>query len=287
VLPAAQWGEKDWTSTNSERMIAFSPRLFDPPGVALPDWQILARFARRLHLPGFDWQDAAAVWDELIGLTRTRPCDMTGATAERLRAETSLRWPCPTPDHPGTQRLYLDRRFPTHDGRANFLPRDHREPRELPDHEFPLILTTGRLYAHWHTLTRTAKAPKLVRREPGPFVEVHRLDAAAAGLADGETAQLSSRRGTIRVPIRLSDRVPPGLVFVPFHWGDLFGPGNATNYLTIAATGRVAKQPELKFCAVALAKVPVAERGPSSARAWPAQETLRAAGVRGRQPVSP
>jgi ferredoxin-nitrate reductase len=286
VLPAAQWGEKDWTSTNSERMVAFSPKLFDPPGVALPDWQILARFARRLRLPGFDWPDASAVWDEFIGLTRGRPCDMTGVTAERLRAGAGLRWPCPAVDHPGTQRLYLNHHFPTPDGRAKFLPRDHREPRELPDHEFPLILTTGRLYAHWHTLTRTAKAPKLLRREPGPFVEVHRLDADAAGLEDGETVQLSSRRGTIRLPVRLSDRVPPGLVFVPFHWGDLFGPGNAANYLTIAATGRVAKQPELKFCAVAMAKVPAAEPVAASAGPWPAQEILRAARARVRDTVS-
>jgi ferredoxin-nitrate reductase len=256
ILPAAQWGEKEWTSTNSERMVSYSPKLFDPRGQALPDWQILARFARKLRLPGFDWPAAAAVWDEFVGLTKGRPCDMSGISAARLREETSLRWPCPGVDHPGTQRLYLDRRFPTPDGRARFLPRDHREPRERPDHEFPLVLTTGRLYAHWHTLTRTGKAPKLVRREPGPFVEIHPHDAAAAGLADGQPAQLSSRRGTIRLPVRLSERVPPGIVFVPFHWGDLFGPGNAANYLTIAATGRVAKQPELKFCAVALAPVP-------------------------------
>jgi ferredoxin-nitrate reductase len=263
VLPAAQWGEKDWTSTNSERMVSFSPKLFDPPGDALPDWQILARVAGKLRLPGFDWPDAAAVWDEFIGLTSGRPCDMTGATAARLRAETSLQWPCPHAEHSGTARLYLDRVFPTPDGRAQFLPRDHREPRELPDHEFPLVLTTGRLYPHWHTLTRTGKARKLVRQEPKPFAEVHPHDATSAGLADGDTAQVSSRRGTVRLPVRLSERVPPGLVFVPFHWGDLFAPGNAANYLTIAATGRVAKQPELKFCAVALAKVPAAEPRPS------------------------
>jgi anaerobic selenocysteine-containing dehydrogenase len=168
-----------------------------------------------------------------------------------------LQWPCPAPDHPGTKRRYLDGRFPTPDGRAVFLARDHREPRELPDHEFPFVLTTGRLYAHWHTLTRTAKADKLVRREPAPFVEVNPTDAARLGLAEGEAVQLSSRRGTVRLPARLSDGVPPGMVFVPFHWGDLFGEGNATNYLTISAIGRVAKQPELKFCAVALEKVPL------------------------------
>ena len=122
-----------------------------------------------------------------------------------------------------------------------------------------------------------------MRREPRPFVEVHPFDAATTGLADGEEAQLSSRRGTVRLPVRLSDRVPPGLVFVPFHWGDLFAPGNAANYLTIAATGRVAKQPELKFCAVALARIPSAEHEPVAARPRPVLELLRA--TRARRPV--
>jgi ferredoxin-nitrate reductase len=256
LLPAAQWGEKEWTSTNSERTISYSPKLFDPPGVALPDWQILARFAQALGLEGFQNASAAQVWDEFIALTSGRPCDMAGVTSARLRTVTSLQWPCPAPDHPGTKRSYLDKKFATPDGRAHFLPRDRREPRELPDHEFPFVLTTGRLYAHWHTLTRTAKAEKLVRREPGPFVEIHPDDAERLGVAAGQTVQLSSRRGTVQLPARLSEGVSPGMVFVPFHWGDLFGEGNAANYLTISAIGRVAKQPELKFCAVNLEKIP-------------------------------
>jgi ferredoxin-nitrate reductase len=255
VLPAAQWGEKEWTSTNSERTISYSPKLWEPPGEAIPDWQIIARFARAMGYDGFAYSRAAEVWDEFLPLTRGRPCDMAGATSDRLRVVLSLQWPCPTTDHPGTKRRYLDRRFPTPDGRALFLPRDHREPREMPDHEFPFVLTTGRLYAHWHTLTRTAKSRKLVRREPGPFVEVNPADALRLDLREGELVQLSSRRGTVRLPARLRGGVPAGMVFVPFHWGDLFGVGNAANYLTISAIGRVAKQPELKFCAVNLEKV--------------------------------
>jgi anaerobic selenocysteine-containing dehydrogenase len=119
------------------------------------------------------------------------------------------------------------------------------------------VLTTGRLYAHWHTLTRTAKAEKLLLREPAPFVEVHPVDAGRLSLEAGEPVLLSSRRGTIQLPVRLSAGVSPGMVFVPFHWGDLFGEGNAANYLTISAIGRVAKQPELKFCAVSLEKLTV------------------------------
>jgi ferredoxin-nitrate reductase len=256
LLPAAQWGEKEWTSTNSERTIGYSPKLWDAPGAALPDCEIIARFARLMGHAGFDHADAAAVWDEFIELTRGRPCDMAGATSARLRQLGSLQWPCPSADHPGSKRRFLDRRFATSDGRAVFLPRDHREPREVPDHEFPFVLTTGRLYAHWHTLTRTAKAEKLVRREPGPFIEINPEDAAALDLAEGDLVQISSRRGTVQLPARLRDGVSRGMVFVPFHWGDLFSAGNAANYLTISAIGRVAKQPELKFCAVNLEKVP-------------------------------
>jgi ferredoxin-nitrate reductase len=283
LLPAAQWGEKEWTSTNSERTIGYSPKLWDAPGEALPDREIIARFARLMGYAGFDHADAAAVWDEFIQLTRGRPCDMAGATSARLRAAGSVQWPCPSEDHPGSKRRYLDRRFATPDGRAVFLPRDHREPRELPDHEFPFVLTTGRLYAHWHTLTRTAKADRLVRREPGPFVEMHPEDAAMLELAEGELVQISSRRGTVQLPARLRDSVSRGMVFVPFHWGDLYSDGNAANYLTISAIGRVAKQPELKFCAVNLEKVP---RPRPTGRGVQESRDLSAVGVRAVEDVS-
>lgn len=255
LLPAAQWGEKEWTSTSSERLVSYSPKLFEPPGQALPDWQILARFATVAGFPGFRYSSAAEVWDEFRQLTAGRPCDMAGITAERLRQVRHLQWPCPSPDHPGTPRRYLDGVFPTPDGRAVFLPRDHREPRELPDHEFPFVLTTGRLYSHWHTLTRTAKCPKLVKREPGPFLEMHPEDASRLRVEEGEMVQVSSRRGTIQVRVRLSENVTEGMVFLPFHWGDQFVPEGAVNYLTISAIGRIAKQPELKFCAVHVEKL--------------------------------
>src|SRR5262249_20844566 len=211
LLPAAQWGEKEWTSTNSERTVSYSPKLWDPPGKSLPDWEIVARFGRTLGHSGFDWQSAAEVWDEFIPLTAGRPCDMAGATSARLRlaAKPELQWPVPAVDHPGTKRRYLDHRFATPDGRAIFLAREHRDPRELPDHEFPFVLTTGRLYTHWHTLTRTGKAPKLMLREPTPFIEVNPADARGLELQEGELVQIFSRRGTVQLPARLSTGVPP------------------------------------------------------------------------------
>ncbi len=255
LLPAAQWGEKEWTSTSSERLVSFSPKLFDPPGDALPDWEILCRFARAYGLHGFGFTSPAEVWDEFRQFTAGRPCDMAGITSARLREQRHVYWPCPREDQPGQKRRYLDGTFPTPDGKARFLPREHQLPRELTDHEFPLVLTTGRLYAHWHTLTRTAKCDKLMRRDPAPYLEVHPDAAAALGFEEGEVVQVSSRRGTVRLPARISDAVPVGTVFLPFHWGDLFAPANAVNYLTLAATDPISRQPELKFCAVSVEKV--------------------------------
>jgi anaerobic selenocysteine-containing dehydrogenase len=191
---------------------------------------------------------------------------MTGITARRLRTERHVYWPCQSEDAPGRKRRYLDGVFPTPDGRARFLPRDHRPAREPTDHEFPFVLTTGRLYSHWHTLTRTAKCDKLVKREPGPFVEMHPADAGRLGVAEGDRVQISSRRGTVQLPARLCDGAAPGTVFVPFHWGDLFARANAANYLTISATDTLSKQPELKFCAVALEKVPAEPDPPGIGR---------------------
>jgi len=253
LLPTAQWSEKTFTSTNSERLVSHSDRVIDPPGLARPDWQIFAHFGRELGYSGFDFRESNEVWDEFIGLTAGRPCDMAGITSARLRARRHLQWPCSDADHPGTERLYLDRKFPTPNGRARFHPRSHQPPKEATDHEFPLILTTGRIYTHWHTMTRTGKSPKLLQREPSAYVEVHPDDAAAVGLVAGQLAELSSRRGTLRLPVRYNTGLTRGLVFVPFHWGDEQGEHTAANYLTISAIGRIAKQPEFKYCAVRLA----------------------------------
>lgn len=125
-------------------------------------------------------------------------------------------------------------------------------PKEAADREFPLILTSGRIYAHWHTLTRTGKADKLIKRDPEPYVEIHPDDARRIGIHEGQPITLQSRRGTIRLPARTTENVRPGLLFAPFHWGDLWGSDRAVNYLTIAALDPQSNQPELKYCAVAV-----------------------------------
>lgn len=252
LLPAANWIEKEGTSTNSERMVSYSERLLDPPGAAQADWQIVAGVARGMGLSGFDYRRREDLWDEFRHTTTGRPCDMTGITAERLTRDKCVQWPCPTTDHPGTKRRYLDGLFLTSTGRAKFICHESLAPKEVCDSEFPMVLTTGRIYAHWHTLTRTGKSNKLLKRDRDPYLEIHPLDAERLGLAEDSLASVQSRRGTIFLPVRFSTALRSGLLFAPFHWGDLWGADRAVNYLTIAALDARSKQPELKYCAVAL-----------------------------------
>ena len=123
---------------------------------------------------------------------------------------------------------------------------------EPTDREFPLVLMSGRIYAHWHTLTRTGKVDKLLKRDPEPYVEIHPADARRLRVEDGQLVTIQSRRGTVFLPARISTTLRPGLLFAPFHWGDLWGEDRAVNYLTITALDPQSGQPELKYCAVAL-----------------------------------
>ncbi|MCZ7646293.1 MAG: nitrate reductase [Planctomycetota bacterium] len=250
ILPAAQWVEKAWTGTNSERMVSYSPRLVEPVGEALPDFEILRRAGAALGAPGFDAATRESVWDEYRLLTAGRPCDQAGISAERLKRVRELQWPCPHEAHPGTLRRYLDRNFPTPDGRARFHPVPARGPLERTDAECPLVLTTGRLAAHWHTRTRTGKVASLNFKAPGPILQIHPLDAQARGIQDGATVVVSNRRGFMRVVAEVTETILPGTVFSTFHWGDLHAPHSNANLLTHAALDPLSKQPEYKFAAV-------------------------------------
>ena len=235
--------------------------------MALPDWQILARFGQAMGFSGFQFEDSGAVWDEFIGLTAGRPCDMAGMTSERLRRERHLRWPCPSVDHPGTERLYLDRKFPTPSGRARFharrtgpQPRDHRPRVPAGADDRPAVCPLA--HADPHGQVAQAGPARAVGVRRGPPRRRGRV-----GLAAGQWAELSSRRGLIRLPVKTNPGLSRGVVFVPFHWGDLQGENVAANYLTIPAIGRIAKQPEFKYCAVRLAPAPDApEPAPDFAR---------------------
>jgi ferredoxin-nitrate reductase len=257
LLPAAGWPEKDGTQTNSERRVGLLRKAIAPPGVALPDWEIFARLGRALgHPESFAWPTAAAVYDEYAACTDGRLCDVSGLSHARL-AEGTLQWPVPlrgsdAAERGGTERLYTSLRFPTPTARARFDPAAHSEPADRPSPDFPLVLTTGRVANQWHTMTRTAKSADLLANEPEPFLELHADDALSAGVADGEWVRVRSRRGQAVLRARVSEVVPRGTAFAPFHWGALHlraGQG-ALNAVVASAIDPISKQAELKASAI-------------------------------------
>ena len=257
LLPAAQWPEKDGVMTNSDRRLTYLPKLVDPPGEALPDAEIFTRFAAEMGWKAsFPSSRATEIFDEFAALTRDRPCDYSGLSHERLIESGPLQWPVPHPDHPGSARLYTDARFPTPDGRARFVAVEHVEPVDRTDANFPLTLTTGRVRDHWHTLTRTGKAPALMSRTPEPLLELHPSDARASGVAAGDFVEITSRRGKAVAQCRVTVTIREGTCFLPFHWGRRLGFWKSANNLTISARDPHSAQPELKACAVRLRKVP-------------------------------
>lgn len=258
LLPAATWGEKSGTMTNSERLVTRSRAVKDAPGKAVPDWQIVAAVARSMGFDGFDYTCSKQVWDEFRQTTAGTLCDVSGMTNKRLE-QGGLHWPCPSERHPGTSRRYTDGKFPTPTGRAQFYASMPMETDERVDAEYPLGVTTGRVASQWHTRARTGNVPELVRLAPEPFVEVNAKDADLYGLVDGEWAYAIGRRGRALAKVKVSDSVSPGTIFLPFHWGDSFHPETAANFVTNDAVDPVSLQPELKFAAVRLEPAPAPE----------------------------
>jgi ferredoxin-nitrate reductase len=254
VLPVAQWIERECTMTNSERMVTRNPKLAPAPAEAMPDWWVFAQVAQQMGFKGFDFANNEQIWDEFRGLTKGRACDMTGMTNERLK-EGSLQWPCPSEEHLGTQRRYLDKQFATPDGRAKFIACEHKAPAEDVSPEYPFVLTTGRLASQWHTMSRTGKIEKLFKQAAKPFMEMHSADAEALGISEHECVKVSSLRGTIHIEVQLSGRIRRGMVFMPFHWGDFYALGQVTNTLTHDAIDPISKEPEYKACAVRIEKI--------------------------------
>lgn len=259
VLPVAQWSERDGTVTNSERVISYMERAIKPPGEALPDWEIICRFARAMDYgSAFPFQSAEEIYEEYKRCTMGRDLDINGVTYARLQ-QASLQWPCPTPLHRSTMRRYTDHRFAHPDGKARFIPHECEPPAETVDDEFPLVLTTGRVRDQWHTMTRTGKISVLLKQEPKPFVEIHPDDAARVGVTDGEMVAVISRRGRATATCRITSAIRPGTCFVPFHWGSLWGEA-VVNQATIEAYDPISKQPELKYCAVRIEKASPVQR---------------------------
>ncbi|NML67503.1 molybdopterin-dependent oxidoreductase [Hymenobacter sp. RP-2-7] len=262
VLPAAAWAEKEGTMTNSERRISHLAKVVDAPGEALPDAEIICRFAQAMGFPGFDYPSPEAIYLEHIRLTAGTSLDSTGLNYSTLKERGSVQWPYRAGQAaPDTPRLFTDHRFYTPSGRAVLHAPAASFRSEAPDEEFPFVLTTGRIRDQWHTMTKTGKVSKLTKHLPQAFLELHPQDAEALGVAEGELVTVSSRRGEVRVAARLSVGIRPGVVFLPMHWGRQLGSDlNRANNVTSGTLDPLSKEPDFKFCAVQVVKYRPARR---------------------------
>jgi predicted molibdopterin-dependent oxidoreductase YjgC len=236
VLPAAAFAEREGTFTNTERRVQRIRKALDPPGEARPDWNIICAIAERMGFP-MNYPDTAGIAAEIAAITPI----YGGILHSRLEGD-GLQWPCPDTAHPGTSFLHKNQ-FAR--GKGRFHPVSYLPPRELPDREYPFILTTGRMLQHWHTGTLTRRSKVLHHLEPAGFIEIHPEDARKLDVVEGGLLEVHSRRGAIEVPARITEKVFPGCVFLTFHFKE-----NPANALTIAALDPIAKIPEFKACAV-------------------------------------
>jgi formate dehydrogenase alpha subunit len=255
ILPAASFAEKEGTFTNTERRVQRVRKALDPPGEARPDSWIVAELAKRLialgaAVPqakaphaGWDYRESADIMTEINALTPI----YAGIAYRRLDAGAQLQWPVPSLDHPGTPILHVGK-FSR--GLGHFEAVDHVPPDELPDEEYPLMLTTGRVIFHWHGGEMTHRARNLKAMYPEALVEINPKDAQKAQIDDGAFMRVASRRGEIIAKAQVTDRVEPGLIFTTFHFAEA-----AANFLTNPALDPKAKIPEYKVCAVRVGPV--------------------------------
>jgi assimilatory nitrate reductase catalytic subunit len=245
VLPSAQWAEEEGTVTNLEGRVIRRRRALDPPGEARTDIDLLCSLARALGKSRFfSYDGPSAVFDELRAATRGSMADYSGISYDRLDREDGVFWPCPSNDHPGTPRLFQDT-FPTSSGKARFHAIEHGGPAEMPDEQFPVYLTTGRVLAHYQSGTQTRRVVSLMDAAPAPVAEMHPLLAKRHGLADGGPVRVVTRRGSATFRASVTANIRPDTVFVPFHW-----PGESSaNRLTNDALDPVSRMPEFKVCA--------------------------------------
>lgn len=251
ILPAAAWAEKEGTMTNSERRISYLSKVLDPPGEALPDSEIICRFAQKMGYHGFNFNSAAEIFEEHVRLTYRTNIDISGLTYEILKKDGTVQWPYKKKTSGGTARLFTDKRFYTSSKLAVIHPVSDSFNSELPDSDFPFILTTGRIRDQWHTRSKTGKVNKLNQHIKEAYLEIHPTDAGKLGLKDDDVTAIHSRRGEVMVKARLSTDIKPGVVFLPMHWGKTLGSDlNRANNLTNDQVDPISKEPDFKYCAV-------------------------------------
>lgn len=254
VLPAAGYLEKEGTMTNSDRRISYLEKVVEPPGEALPDAEILCRFARKMGYDGFNFDNAAEIYDEHCRLTKGTNIDISGLSYEYLKQNGTVQWPFPEGAQEGTRRLFTNHQFYTPNGRAQI----HTQSNQLPkrqDEDSPLVLTTGRIRDQWHTMTRTGKVSRLNQHIDQPYIEIHPEDAEKRGVEDEDVVEVTNDRGQVRIRAVLSDAIKPGVVFIPMHWGKVLKEDYPrANNLTSDRTDPVSKEPDFKFSTVEVTK---------------------------------
>ena len=242
VLPACSFAEKDGTFTNTERRVQRVRKAIEPVGDSKPDWWIACQIARRIGAKGFDFENPSQIMNEIADVTPS----YGGISFNRLDTG-SLQWPCPTEEHPGTTILHTSL-FSR--GKGHFVPLVYKPSLELPDAEYPLVLTTNRSLFHYHTGTMTRKVKGLNVFRGEELVAISPADAKALGIEDGEMIHVISRRGRVTAKAKVTESAPPGTIAMTFHFAE-----SPTNELTNPALDPVAKIPELKVAAVRVEKI--------------------------------
>lgn len=255
LLPAAGWGEKDGTVTNSERRIS-RQRAFQPPsGEARPDWRLVCEVARRMGFhSGFNYDTAHEIFSEHAALSALnndgeRAFDIGGLanlTADEYDELEPVQWPVPDRRHPGTPRLLASGRFYHGDRRARFVATAPRPPANTPREEFPWILNTGRIRDQWHTMTRTGRAPQLASHLPEPYIDMHAQDALLCAVSEGQLARIETQWGALVARVKTTGEMPRGMVFVPIHWSDTFASDARVGALVNPVVDPVSGEPEFK-----------------------------------------
>ena len=237
VLPATSFAERDGTFTNTDRRVQRVRKAVEPVGDSKPDWWTTCQIAQRMGAQGFDFEHPSQIMEEIASVTPI----YGGISYERLE-KGGLQWPCPTQEHPGTPVLHTQQ-FTR--GRGRFIPLEYKPSMELPDDNYPLVLTTGRSLFHFHTGTMTRKVKGLNVLRGEELVEINPDDASTLGISDGKLVKVISRRGEVVARAKVTETSPVGVVFMTFHFAE-----SPTNLLTSPALDPVAKIPEFKVCAV-------------------------------------